>query len=167
MVAEWLVLLGALAAGFALGALTIFVAGLRRRRPHEADAKPEVVRLDPPPEEEPIVTLEPIEDDAPAAEPGFDDHFGVSRHAPPAPTPRPPPAPAPARAPRGPPPRAPLPAPEPSTIPTEWAARATDAPLPPGHVRGVCSGCGTPLSVGPRRPLRIACPECGRTRLLA
>lgn len=137
MAAEWLILLGALAAGFALGALTIFAASAFRRRPRPAD-EPEVVRL------------EPVEDDAPAP---FEDHFGVSHAAPRAPAPA-----APRPAPH---------APEASLVPTEWAARATDAPLAPGHVRGVCSGCGTPLSVGPRRPLRIACPECGRTRLLA
>ena len=139
MAAEWLVLLGALAAGFALGALTIFAASAWRRRPRAADVEAEVVRLEPVPDDEP--------EEAPQ------DHFGVS-HAPRAPVERPPPRAAP-------------PAPEASTVPTEWAARATDAPLPQGHVRGVCSGCGTPLSVGPRRPLRIACPECGRTRLLA
>lgn len=140
MAEEWLVLLGALAAGFALGALTIFVATLRRRRASE----PEVVRL------------EPVPDDAEDAP--FEDHFGVA-HAPRAKEKRE--APAAVQ-------RPPVPDPGPTSVPTEWAQRAPDgAALPPGHVRGVCSGCGTPLSVGPRRPLRIACPECGRTRLLA
>ncbi|GEM_PF-4360567 len=59
---------------------------------------------------------------------------------------------------------APPPAPEP--IPTEWARRQV-GPAPPGRTKGACSGCGAMLSVSAARPLRIACPVCGRTRLLA
>lgn len=54
----------------------------------------------------------------------------------------------------------------PAPVPTEWARRQV-GPLEPGRAKGVCSGCGTALSVSMARPLRIACPECGRTRLLA
>ncbi|HEX2022136.1 MAG TPA: hypothetical protein VHH36_05445 [Candidatus Thermoplasmatota archaeon] len=135
--------------GFALGVLLmVVVRSLRRRGEEEAD--------DPPPE--PPVAHELVEDDAPFApppqrrpEPEFDDSFGVAS------------APAP-------PPRDELPPPPvemtQSAIPTEWAKRALGA-VEPGRVRGICSGCGTPLSVSKRRPIRIACPVCGRTRVLA
>jgi hypothetical protein len=54
-----------------------------------------------------------------------------------------------------------------SAIPMEWAQRHEGGgPAPPGRVRGACSGCGTKLTVSDRRPLRIACPVCGRARLL-
>ena len=53
-----------------------------------------------------------------------------------------------------------------SPIPTEWARRQV-GPVEGGRMKGVCSGCGTSLSVSTARPLRIACPVCGRTRLLA
>ena len=59
----------------------------------------------------------------------------------------------------------PLP-PGPPNVPTEWARRQV-GPLEPGRVRGICSGCGTTISVSRRRPLRVACPVCGRTRLLS
>lgn len=58
------------------------------------------------------------------------------------------------------------PPPEPQPIPTEWARRLV-GPAPPGRSKGACSGCGAMLSVSNARPLRIACPVCGRTRLLA
>lgn len=142
---DWLVLVGALAAGFALGALTIFLAGLWRKRPRKA-------------EEAELVRMEVVSDDEPVTHP-FDDHFGVSPNHPH------PPRPAAAPAPRSVQARPHLPA---STVPTEWAARVTPAtPLAPGHTRGACSGCGTMLSASPRRPIRLACPECGNTRLLA
>lgn len=54
----------------------------------------------------------------------------------------------------------------PPTVPSEWARRLV-GPLEPGRAKGVCSGCGTSLSVSMQRPLKIACPVCGRTRLLA
>jgi DNA-directed RNA polymerase subunit RPC12/RpoP len=50
-------------------------------------------------------------------------------------------------------------------VPTEWAKRVT-GPVEPDRVKGICSGCGTRISVTTKRPLRIACPVCGRTRLL-
>jgi hypothetical protein len=51
-------------------------------------------------------------------------------------------------------------------VPTEWARRQV-GPLEPGRVRGMCSGCGTAISVSRNRPIRVACPVCGRTRLLS
>jgi len=60
--------------------------------------------------------------------------------------------------------RPPPPTPEP--VPTEWARRQV-GPADPGRSKGACSGCGAMLSVSNVRPLRIACPVCGRTRLLA
>src|SRR5438552_18027581 len=110
----------------------------RRRRAREA----EHVAVD-----ETIVPLEIVADDEPA--PAEEHPFSVVR-------PRPPmqgvdrPAVA---------------APE-SAIPMEWAHRHEGGPAPAGRVRGVCSGCGTKLTVSNRKPLRIACPVCGRTRLL-
>lgn len=56
--------------------------------------------------------------------------------------------------------------PPPPPVPTEWARRLV-GPAPPGRMRGVCSGCGTTLSISTARPLRIACPVCGRTKLVA
>lgn len=53
-----------------------------------------------------------------------------------------------------------------SPIPTEWARRQV-GPLDNGRMKGLCSGCGTHLSISQERPVRIACPVCGRTRLLA
>ena len=58
------------------------------------------------------------------------------------------------------------PAPPPPPVPTEWARRQVGPPEP-GRTKGACSGCGAMLSVSDQRPLRIACPVCGRTRLLA
>lgn len=137
MVEEWVVLAGALAAGFALGALTILGVNLWRRRPQKAAA-------------EEVVPLEPVLDEPAGFEPAGDT-FGV------------------VHGPRGhaPPRSQPASAPVQSNVPTEWAQRVAPGPLPAGRVRGVCSGCGTPLSVSDKRPLKIACPECGRTRLLA
>lgn len=54
----------------------------------------------------------------------------------------------------------------PAPVPTEWARRQV-GPVEPGRAKGVCSGCGANLSVSTQRPLRIACPVCGRTKLLA
>lgn len=51
-------------------------------------------------------------------------------------------------------------------VPTEWARRQV-GPVEPGRVAGACGGCGARLSVSTARPLRIACPVCGRTKLLA
>jgi hypothetical protein len=56
--------------------------------------------------------------------------------------------------------------PPPPPVPTEWARRQV-GPAPAGRTKGACSGCGAMLSVTNQRPLRIACPVCGRTRLLA
>lgn len=137
---HWLVLALALGGGFAVGALTIGALALMRRR---APAKP---KADPE-----VLPFEPVEDDAAEPFAPVEDHFGVTH------------------APRGNAPSQRVMSGRPldeSIAPTEWASRVS-GPLPPGHTQGVCSGCGTPLSVGPRRPLRIACPECGRTRLLA
>lgn len=60
-------------------------------------------------------------------------------------------------------PRAP---PPPAPVPSEWARRQV-GPVDPGRSKGVCSGCGTSISVSNARPLRIACPVCGRSKLLA
>jgi hypothetical protein len=54
----------------------------------------------------------------------------------------------------------------PDPIPSEWARRQV-GPVETGRSKGVCSGCGTSISVSNARPLRIACPVCGRTKLLA
>lgn len=51
-------------------------------------------------------------------------------------------------------------------VPTEWARRQV-GPVEPGRTAGACGGCGARLSVSNARPLRIACPVCGRTKLLA
>lgn len=51
-------------------------------------------------------------------------------------------------------------------VPTEWARRQV-GPAEPGRVAGACGGCGARLSVSNARPLRIACPVCGRTKLIA
>ena len=51
-------------------------------------------------------------------------------------------------------------------VPSEWARRQV-GPVEPGRVAGACGGCGARLSVSTQRPLRIACPVCGRTKLLA
>lgn len=53
-----------------------------------------------------------------------------------------------------------------SPIPSEWARRQV-GPAEPGRTKGACGGCGAALSVSNQRPLRIACPVCGRTKLLA
>jgi hypothetical protein len=54
----------------------------------------------------------------------------------------------------------------PREVPTEWARRQV-GPTEPGRTAGACGGCGARLSVSTARPLRIACPVCGRTKLLA
>ena len=54
----------------------------------------------------------------------------------------------------------------PGEVPTEWARRQV-GPVEPGRSAGACGGCGARLSVSNARPLRIACPVCGRTKLLA
>lgn len=51
-------------------------------------------------------------------------------------------------------------------VASEWARRQV-GPVEPGRVAGACGGCGARLSVSTQRPLRIACPVCGRTKLLA
>ncbi|HUR67831.1 MAG TPA: hypothetical protein VM370_01185 [Candidatus Thermoplasmatota archaeon] len=52
------------------------------------------------------------------------------------------------------------------SVETEWARRQV-GPVEAGRVAGVCGGCGSRLSVTDRRPLRIACPVCGRNKLVA
>lgn len=169
---EFLLLGGALAAGFALGMLVVAL----RRRPAERVQHEVLAEVDP-------ATAAPtLKAGAPE---GWDESFSVAEPAaprvaplqppsPPAPSPRAPPAP-PAdpdarwRRPSSlggessPPPR---PADEPGGVPSEWARRQVGA-VEPGRSKGVCSGCGTMLSISDKRPLRIACPVCGRTRLLA
>lgn len=54
----------------------------------------------------------------------------------------------------------------PAPIPSEWARRQV-GPVEPGRTAGACGGCGARLSVSDQRPLRIACPVCGRSKLLA
>src|SRR5882672_1878867 len=97
------------------------------------------------PQDEGVVPLEIVEEN-PLPDAREEEHFGVAREA----------------SPRG------APASEPSSpaVPMEWAQRHESGPAAPGRVRGACSGCGTKLTVSNRRPLRIACPVCGRTRLL-
>lgn len=152
-----LYLVVALLLGVAIGVLAMVLLRPRRRAAPEATAH-EVVEDD---EDE----TEPFSPPRPAARPGpparraaapeteFDDSFGVAAReaqAPPA---------------RDELPRPPMPdAPE-GGLPTEWAKRVIGA-VEPGRVRGVCSGCGTALSITRRRPVRIACPVCGRTRVL-
>lgn len=51
-------------------------------------------------------------------------------------------------------------------VQTEWARRQV-GPVEAGRTSGACGGCGARLSVSAARPLRIACPVCGRTKLLA
>ena len=144
---------GALVAGFGVGALAVLVA--RRRGEPE-----EVVQYE-------VVTEEraPSPPPAPAAAPApdFDQTDFAVVEAPPAPA-RPP---APRSGPAGPARAswAPREAP-PEPVPTEWARRHV-GPVESGRTKGVCSGCGTTISVSTQRPLRIACPVCGRTRLLA
>lgn len=59
------------------------------------------------------------------------------------------------------------PRPEPPAVPTEWARRGV-GPAPPGKVKGMCSGCGSVLFVSCEpRPMRVACPVCGRQRVLS
>lgn len=167
--AELLYLVVALLLGFALGVLALL---LFRRKP--VAREPPLARAPPPP---PRASAPPPEawsdDDDDAVEFALVDDEPPARAAPRAP-PRAPPAPQsppPARpAPyRPPPPGRPI-APEMDdpvgTVPTEWARRHV-GPLEPGRVKGICSGCGTPISISTRRPLRVACPVCGRTRLLS
>lgn len=102
-------------------------------------------RAPPPPARAPPVRSLP-----PAPSNESEEHFGVA---------------GPARAPPMPKPVMPADF-EDSTVQTEWARRHV-GPLEPGRVKGVCSGCGTQLSISKHRPLKIACPVCGRTRLLS
>lgn len=159
----YLVLGIALAAGFCLGLVVLFVV---RRKPKD------------------VVSLEIVEE-VPAGEAaGFDEpHFTIARDAPaalvPPPTPSAPAASAArAPAPQAPPARPPMRLPPgvhqssweeqapPDPIQTEWARRQV-GPVEPGRMKGLCSGCGTALSISLQRPIRIACPVCGRTRLLS
>jgi len=132
---------GALFAGLALGILVVLPFALRRRRPEVAHdvVAAETFEAPAPPPAAPRPPLDQAENDP----------FGISRPT----TPRPPPA------------AQPLPAAPIDGVPTEWAKRVT-GPVEPGRVKGICSGCGTRISVTTQRPLRIACPVCGRTRLL-
>lgn len=141
---EWIYLVAALAAGFLLGVLVIlpFVIRARRKRASHGDGENDAASAAP----DDAVPLEIIDD----ALPDHDDHpFSVVSSRPPM---------------RGVDrPAAPLPE---SAIPMEWAQRYEGGPAPEGRVRGACSGCGSKLTVSNRKPLRIACPVCGRTRLL-
>lgn len=133
MVEEWVVLAGALAAGFAVGALTVLLLSLRRQRP-APEPTTEVIPHGP----------RPAEPGAPPSAPaaGPAGHLGAPQ-------------------------RVPL-SPHDATVPLEWAERAHPGAGPvPGRARGVCSGCGTAINVSMRRPVRVACPECGNTRLLS
>lgn len=52
-------------------------------------------------------------------------------------------------------------------VTTEWARRLV-GPAPPGRAVGQCGKCHTRLAVSMQpRPLRVCCPECGRSRVLA
>lgn len=170
---DLLVVGGALAAGFGLGVAVLVVA---RRRPKKPDAPVEME----------------IVDDSPAT---FVPPAPAARAPPPPASTRAHPERAPAmvlthgvqmadapldrRAAAAPAPRAPMREPPPmktwaqqtreevgSPIPSEWARRQV-GPLEPGRTKGACGGCGAALSVSTQRPLRIACPVCGRTKLLA
>jgi len=126
--ADWLVVVGALVAGFAFGALALVLLAPRLGRAPAKAARDDDEPLDLPPLFEPR-------------------------------------APAPRQGPAAPGARRPLTDEGERTIPSEWARRLSGEP-DAGRQRGVCSGCGTALSVSSKRPLRITCPECGRTRLL-
>jgi len=141
---------GALFVGLALGILVVLPFSMRRRRKEILN---EVIS-----EEYPAANdRTPPLARGPRAEVDFEQvDFGVAPDAPKAEAPRP--RPGPAMMPRTPPP------PE-DAIPTEWARRLT-GPIEEGRAKGVCSGCGTMLSVGMQRPLKISCPVCGRQRLL-
>ena len=158
---DLLYLVVALLLGFALGVLAILV--FRRRPP--AEPAPEARRARRP-RSAPEPTAVPVS--GARAESWEDVEFEVVQDDAPA-TPAPA-ASSPTRAPRPPPARAVQPLPPldevESSVPTEWARRHVGPPEP-GRVKGICSGCGTPLSISLRRPLRVACPVCGRTRLLA
>lgn len=155
MALEWVIIAGALFVGLALGILIVLPFSMKRRRKeisHEVVAeefpapsamRPPQVRRSPPPPERVEVEFQ-VED------------FGVAADPLRADPPRP--RAGPAMMPRSPPP------PE-DAIPTEWARRFTGE-AEAGRAKGICSGCGTKLSVGMQRPLRIACPVCGRQRLL-
>ena len=153
--ADLLYLVVALLLGFSLGVLALLVMFRKRGAP----AAPQEPRGMPPPTHDPPPVT--------PAQPSWDEvEFEIVEDDEPPRATRP--APQPAR-PRPPPARAvqPLPPTEsPGEIPTEWARRHVGA-APPDRVKGICSGCGTPLSISRRRPLRVACPVCGRTRLLS
>ena len=142
-------LLAAFAVGGGVVAGGLLYLALRRRAPRPEEPLPlEVLSV------ETFVA-------APVAESGPEDHpFSLVQAAPP------PVRPAPARGVRPTYDPDALPELSESPIPTEWARRQV-GPLEGGRMKGVCSGCGTSLSVSAARPLRIACPVCGRTRLLA
>lgn len=165
-----LLLAAATAAGGLVTGVLILLA-VRKRNPPAAKPE-EVVPLEVVAEE----TVVPVRRDA--TSPSFDDAPFTIAQAP-APAPRPMAAQVPllqTHAPRRPalvlnrgigptydpddPPELPD-----SPIPTEWARRLLGN-LGAGRTRGVCSGCGTHLSISQQRPVRIACPVCGRTRLL-
>lgn len=148
---DLLYLVVALFLGFALGAVAFL---LFFRKPAEM---PEPVRLPRGPPEPSAARPRTLTPTAPRQEQEWEDvEFAVVDEDAPA---RPPPV-------RAAPPRPASPDMEDSAVPTEWARRHLGA-LEPGRVKGICSGCGTPLSISTRRPLRVACPVCGRTRLLS
>jgi DNA-directed RNA polymerase subunit RPC12/RpoP len=174
---EWLYIGGALVAGFLAGALVLFL--VRGRRPEVVEY--EIVEEEPaaappspppPPAPPPEHHMIPPPERPPWARPELEARTASPPPRPPAPGPRPPasfeedsfsvarPAPAPPRARSG----AALPV-DVGGIPTEWARRQVGPPEA-GRAVGLCSGCGTRISVSRTRPLRIACPVCGRTRLL-
>lgn len=167
-----LYLVVALLLGFALGVLALLL--FRRRPDVPVGARP---RGPPPGKTAAHAPPAPVAPPRAPPEQAADDDweetvdFAIVEDEPePAPAP-PPRAPAPTTPPppphRGPPPRPYVPEMEQEgVVPTEWARRHV-GPLEPGRVKGICSGCGTPISISKRRPIRVACPVCGRTRLLS
>lgn len=160
-----LYLVVALLLGFGLGVLSILLV---RRRSKEVIAyevveedvpPPRAAAAHPPPPPPPPAPSRPERSpwappERPPEEPAFDDTFSVASERPP-PTARDELA------------RPPVPEMSaPSTVPTEWARRHV-GPVEAGRVKGVCSGCGTAITISKVRPVRIACPVCGRTRLLS
>lgn len=183
-------LVAAGAAGLALAALAIWAARrYTRATPAAEPVKLEVLDMDdapvaslarPPPQRarhaptaRPAAATRPPPPSSPRAHPerapamvltqgiGLDDDALDRRPRAPAPAPR-----------AAPPPRPPPKSwaqqaleETPSAVPTEWARRQV-GPVEKGRTAGVCGGCAARLSVSNARPLRIACPVCGRTKLL-
>jgi hypothetical protein len=154
---EWVIIAGAVLAGLALGILAVLPLHARRRRARQritTEVVAQAYEILGEDDETPLAP--PTPPPAPATD--DDEPYTIARDplAPAPPSPRASPAPHP---------YPPTPPPPEDAIPSEWARRLT-GPLHPDRARGICSGCGTKLSVSKRRPIRIACPVCGRTRLL-